>query len=147
MKKRFLAFLMVTFLLCGCTSYERDESAGEVIQISLADMESMMKKGQEFTIAFTQSMCVYCEDFHELFENYRQNHHVVLYEVPLEREKEQPNVNRAIIQQYFPEFDKTPGIFYANGGKCIDSIHQSQRMTEELFDNWVKKHKLDKKVN
>ena len=89
MKKRFLAFLMVTFLLCGCTSYE----------------------------------------------------------VPLEREKEQPNVNRAIIQQYFPEFDKTPGIFYANGGKCIDSIHQSQRMTEELFDNWVKKHKLDKKVN
>ena len=28
-------------------------------------------------------MCGYCEDFHELFENYRQNHHVVLYEVPL----------------------------------------------------------------
>lgn len=107
MKKRFLAFLMVTFLLCGCTSYERDESAGEVIQISLADMESMMKKGQEFTIAFTQSMCGYCEDFHELFENYRQNHHVVLYEVPLEREKEQPNVNRAIIQQYFPRYGQS----------------------------------------
>ena len=52
-------------------AYERDESAGEAIQISLADMESMMKKGQEFTIAFTQSMCGYCEDFHELFENYR----------------------------------------------------------------------------
>ena len=50
MKKRFLAFLMVTFLLCGCTSYERDESAGEAIQISLADMESMMKKGKNLRL-------------------------------------------------------------------------------------------------
>lgn len=145
MKKKFMVFLMITFLLCGCTSYERDESAGEVIQISLADMDAMMKKGQAFAIVFTQSMCGYCADFHEMFESYRKNHHVVLYEVPLEKEKEQPNVNRALIQRYFPEFDTTPGIFYADGGECVDGIHQSHKLTVELFDNWVQKHKLDEK--
>ena len=146
MKRIFRILLMITFVLCGCdSSYERDETAGEIKLITLAEMETMMKDGQEFTIAFTQSMCGFCADFHEMFESYRQNHHVVLYEVALDQEKAQPSANRALIQQYFPDFDTTPGIFYAKDGKRVDGIHQSQKLTEELFDNWVQKHQLDEK--
>lgn len=99
----------------------------------------------EFVIVFTQSTCGYCAEFHEMFESYRKNHHVVIYEVPLDEEKELPSVNRALIQTYFPNFDSTPGIFYAKDGKCINGINQSQKLNEELFDNWVQKYKLDKK--
>lgn len=111
--------------------------------ISLDDMQKMMEEKQEFAIVFTQSMCGYCKDYHEMFEEYAKDHHVVMYEVLLDKETASPRENRALIQKYFPGFDTTPGIFYAKDGACENQI--TQRLDEEVFDNWVQKNQLDEK--
>lgn len=145
MKKIILGLFAMVFLLTGCDSgYERDDTQGEIIEISLSDMKTMMEEGKEFVVAFTQSSCGYCMEFHAMFNEYAKDHHVVIYEVPLEKEEASPRENRALIQTYFPAFDTTPGIFYAKDKTCVDQISNTN-ITEELFDNWIQKHELDKK--
>ncbi|RGC52867.1 MULTISPECIES: hypothetical protein [Erysipelotrichaceae] len=144
MKKRWMAIFLCLLLLTGCSGYDRDDSPGQIIYITLDDMKAMMEDKKEFVIAFTQSLCVYCQNFHELFSEYSKHHHVVIYEVLLDNELGTPSQNRAIIQEYFPAFDTTPGIFYAKDGKVYDQL-SNIKITEEVFDNWVQKNQLDKK--
>lgn len=132
------------FLLFGCKGYDRDSTAGEIKEISLSDMEIMLEDGQTFVIAFTQSMCGYCIDLHEMLDVYLKNHNVIIFEVPIHKERENLSVSFKLIQDYFPDFEATPGIFYVENGECIDGIGQSQKVSEKVFDNWVKKHRLDK---
>lgn len=146
MKKSAMILFLLIFLITGCThGYERDSSKGETIQISLKEMKAMMNAKEEFVIAFTQSMCGYCQDFHAMFEKYSQNHHIKLYEVPLDEETAAPSENRMLIQTFFPGFDTTPGIFYAKDGKVVSQISNSKKLTEEVFDDWVQKYQLDEK--
>lgn len=144
MKKILGTVLIVAFLLCGCSDYKRNMESGETREITLAQMETMMHDKKDFIVVFTQSTCGYCKEFHEMFEVYQNDHHVVLYEVPLEKEEASPVENLALIQQYFPDFHSTPGIFYARDGNCVDAIDVTQKINMQSFDNWIQKNKLDK---
>lgn len=144
MKKRWMSIFFCLMLLTGCSGYERDDSPGYITYITLNDMKQMMEDKNEFVIAFTQSLCGYCQDFHKLFSEYSKNHHVIIYEVLLDNESGTPNENRKLIQEYFPGFDTTPGIFYAKDGKVYDQL-SNVKITEEVFDNWVQKNQLDGK--
>ena len=63
MKKRWMAIFLCLLLLTGCSGYDRDDSPGQIIYITLDDMKAMMEDKKEFVIAFTQSLCVYCQNF------------------------------------------------------------------------------------
>lgn len=128
------------------TEYERDSSSGEIIYITLAEMETKIANKESFPIIFTTTYCLYCRDFHAVFDEYIKTHHVVMYEVILDKEDRTEQENLEIIKKYFPEFNTTPGVFYVNKGKEKSYLDfSSTGMNETIIDEWVQKYKLDKK--
>ena len=148
MKKIFVALFTGLLLMSGCSSdgYERSTAPGEIIDISLSEMEKMMKNQESFVVSFETTYCVYCAQFEDLFSEYIQDHEVILYRVILDKESTSEQQNLSIIHQYFPEFSTTPGIFYAENGKekdYLDTYHLG--ISENVIDEWVIELQLDKK--
>lgn len=144
--KLLLALGMVV-LLAGCDdgSYERDTTAGEVIQITLSDMETMMENKESFAIMLTQTTCGYCKDFHNVLAEYQNDHHLVMYEVVLDQEPTTVQENVEIINKHITGFSTTPGIFYIEKGKSKGQLKGdiTNGITEDALEEWVVKYKLD----
>ncbi len=68
------------------TEYERDTTAGEIKYITLEEMEAMIEKKESFPVILSTTYCLYCRDFHSVFDEYIKTHHVVMYEVVLDNE-------------------------------------------------------------
>lgn len=94
----------------------------------------------------TQTMCGYCHQFHELLKEYQEDHHFVIYEVVLDEEQRSAQENLAIIKPYFPNFSTTPGIFYVEEGEVEAQLTGdiSTGIQEEMLEEWVLKHQLDR---
>lgn len=128
------------------TKYDRDSTSGEIIYITLEEMESKIANKESFPVIFSTTYCLYCRDFHSVFDEYIKTHHVVMYEVILDKENRSEQENLAIIKKYFPEFTTTPGVFYVEKGKEKNYLDFSlSGMNETVIDEWVQKYKLDKK--
>lgn len=126
--------------------YKRDETPGEIITITLAEMEEKMVKGETFVVSFVTTYCMYCQEFDAMLEEYIKKHHVVMYQVILDKENATENENLQIIHKYFKEFFSTPGIFYAKDGQNASYLDTyNLGMDEEVFDAWVKQNQIDKK--
>ena len=145
--KKIMLWMMICFLLVGCGSaYTRDESKGEIIQITLDEAISKMNQGDEFVVAFETDLCSYCQQFHSEFDAYIENHHVVLYRVMLDEEPRSENENLRMINEYFPTFKTTPGVHYAKGGYVVSSLTDNRRsLNKDDIEKWVVKHALDEK--
>lgn len=148
MTKKIIVFLLLTmcmFVGCG-SSYKRDTGEGKVVYITLEEMQEKMSNKDDFIVAFTQDKCRYCKEFHELFDKYRENHNVTIYEVNLSKETRDSKENLKMIHEYFPTFSTTPGIYYAKDGKMDSSLTDGQdEMNEEILDKWVQDNQLDRK--
>ncbi len=134
--------------MSGCGKfYNRDTRPGEIIKISMEEMETMMKEKETFTLVVTRDYCKYCAEFYELMESYLKNHHVKIYDVNIDENfgaKSDENIEK--IEDMFPDFVGTPGIFYIEDGKLVNQLdNESQDLTKTLFDNWVQDYKMDKK--
>lgn len=132
----------------GCGKfYNRDTRPGEIIKISMEEMETMMKEKETFTLVVTRDYCKYCAEFYELMESYLKNHHVKIYDVNIDENfgaKSDENIEK--IEDMFPNFVGTPGIFYIEDGKLVNQLdNESQDLTKTLFDNWVQDYKMDEK--
>ena len=126
--------------------YDRDSSNGEIVYITLEQMEEKIANKESFPVIFSTTYCLYCRDFHGVFDEYIKTHHVVMYEVVLDKENRSEDENLAIIKKYFPEFTTTPGVFYAQNGKEKSYLNFGRTgMNETVIDEWVQKHQLDKK--
>lgn len=148
--KKLLTLLLIVFLLVGCHSkeevYVRDTSPGDFIQITLEEMGEKMENGDEFVVAFTQEYCGYCAEFKAIYDEYKKDHHLDIYEVNLTAEVASENENANYIHKYFPSFYNTPGIYYAKDGEMVSSLTDGiSEMNEELIEEWVVKNKLDNK--
>lgn len=145
--KKIVILLFICCLLSGCkTTYERDTSKGEIIQVTLDEAMNKMEQGDEFIIAFETDLCSYCQQFHSIFDAYIENHHVELYQVMLDEEARSESENLRIINHYFPTFSKTPGVYYAKGGYVVSSLTDQKRsLNEDDLEKWVVKHALDEK--
>lgn len=151
MRKRIclgvLTVLVFSLILGGCTQEKNEElkqneeamlKQGERVLISLEEMEEKMKNKDSFVVVFTQEGCPYCEEFYQLFDEYKKEHPLRIYDVDLTAEKASPEENLVIIHQYFPAFSKTPGIYYVKKGKLENSLSDSiTELTMETFNNWV----------
>lgn len=148
-KKSFLLLIIaLSIMVSGCGKfYNRDTRPGEIIKISMEEMETMMKEKETFTLVVTRDYCKYCAEFYELMESYLKNHHVKIYDVNIDENfgaKSDENIEK--IEDMFPDFVGTPGIFYIEDGKLVNQLdNESQDLTKTLFDNWVQDYKMDEK--
>ncbi|MFR4996358.1 MAG: thioredoxin [Clostridium paraputrificum] len=148
MRRKWIVFVfLIICMLVGCSSsYERDTGEGKIVYITLEEMQEKMINKDNFIISFTQEKCRYCKEFYELFDEYRKNHNVIIYEVNLSKETREAKDNLEIIHEYFPTFSTTPGIYYAKDGKVDSSLTDNQdEMNKEILDKWVQDNQLDRK--
>lgn len=145
LKKILLCIVLCVFVTgCANNEYKRSSKSGEVIDITLSQMETKLENGDTFAIAFVTTYCNYCMQFHSIFNEYIKNHEVTLYQVILDNEATSEEENLAIILNYFPEFYSTPGIFYVEDGKEKDYLDlYNLGISEEVIDNWVVEFKMD----
>ncbi|MEF2782040.1 thioredoxin [Erysipelotrichaceae bacterium HCN-30851] len=146
--KLFAVLGMLLVFLTGCgSSYERDTSTGEVINIRVAEMQEMIDNKESFAIVFTQTTCGHCIEFKEMLNTYLLDHNVVLYDVvldeaPADERKSELNT----IRETFPGMNQTPSLYYVKDGEMENQLENGEEgLTEERFDDWVQRYKLDEK--
>lgn len=147
MKKSLFILTFVCLLLSGCKGYTRDDTPGKIERISVAQMEEKIKNKEEFTILFSQSWCTHCNDFKVMLDGYLPNHNVTVYEVSID-EDENKNRKEVIkkIQSHFKTMTATPALYYVKNGKIVNElVPDDDGITEEKFDSWVQRYKLDEK--
>ena len=128
------------------TSYQVDNTPGEIIYISLEEVQNKINQKDTFAITFSTTTCLYCKNYHDIFDQYIKKHHVVMYEVVLDNEPLSAKENRQIIQTNFPEFDTTPGVFYVEKGKKISYLDfKKEGLNKKTISKWIKKYQMDKK--
>lgn len=126
--------------------YERDSNPGQVVTITMAQMEEKIANKETFVVSFETTYCMYCQRLHEILDEYLKTHNVVLYQVILDLEDATEQENLAKIHKYFKEFNTTPGIFYVKKGvnkSYLDTYHLG--VEESIFDEWVQQYQIDKK--
>ena len=144
--KKFLCLLCCVFTLAltACSSsYERNEEPGELVNITVDEMQDKIDNKESFAIVFTKTTCDYCIKFHTMLDSYLLYHGIVLYEVVLdEAPQSEQKGNLKQINKTF-DLDSTPTLYYVKDGKVDDKIVGG--IEEDAFDDWVVKHKLDEK--
>lgn len=126
--------------------YLRDTNPGDVINITMAQMEEKMTNKETFVVCFATTYCMYCKRLHVILDDYLKTHHVVIYQVVLDLEDATEEENLEIIHKYFKEFYTTPGIFYVKKGinkSYLDTY--TLGIEEEVIDQWVRENQIDKK--
>ncbi len=141
-----LCMLLVFLTGCG-SSYERDTSAGEVVNITVAEMQEMIDKKESFAIVFTQTTCAHCIEFKEMLNTYLLDHNVVLYDVVLdEAPADQRKSDLNTIRETFPGMNQTPSLYYVKDGELENQLENGEEgLTQKRFDDWVQRYKLDEK--
>ena len=148
MKKIFL-LLLCMMMVCGCQlDYERDTSAGSMIEISVEEMVEKMENDETFVFLVSQSNCKGCQEFEAAMEVYLPNHHVDIYYLVYNRLKGEARKEAlATIQDYFPSMTQTPSLYYVVNGLQKDQLLSGEEgLTKEKFDNWVYRWQIDKVV-
>lgn len=156
MKKiRILGFVFM-MILGGCSSsptkeYIRDTSAGEIKESTLEEVYTKFEQKEDFVLLMTFSYCSHCHDLKELLVPYLQNHHVVIYELIMDKLTpitSDYDVAKEKLNQYLKDYEGTPSLYYIEGGKKKDEIIGFDGKVDistntELYDAFVQKHQLD----
>lgn len=119
---------------------------GQIISISMKEMEEKLAAKETFLVSFVTIDCPYCQDFHSMLVDYIQDHMITMYQVILDYEEEPEEENRAKIATYFSEFNTVPGVFYVvegENGSYLDTYHLGVGM--EPFDEWVQENHIENK--
>lgn len=125
------------------TVEEKQADSGQIISITMAEMEEMFASGEPFLVSFVTINCPYCQDFHAMLVEYVEDHPITMYQVILDYEETSEAENREIIVSYFPEFNTVPGVFYVTDGEnysYLDTYHLGVGM--EPFDAWVQENNM-----
>ena len=125
---------------------EESTQSGQIISISMAEMEEKLNAGETFLVSFVTIECPYCQEFHSMLVDYVETHAVTMYQVILDYEETSEEENRARIAELFPEFNTVPGVFYVvNGedGSYLDTYHLG--VGEAAFDDWVQENEIEAK--
>lgn len=122
----------------------QDRGTGQIISISMAEMEEKLDAKETFLVSFVTIECPYCQDFHSMLVDYVQTHPVTMYQVILDYEDTPESENREKIVTYFSEFNTVPGVFYVVEGEnysYLDTYHLGVGM--EVFDEWVQENDIE----
>lgn len=134
----------ILFLVSGCGSYKRDTSAGKIAYLTYEELEKKMEAKESFTVIFTQPTCIHCQEFKEVLDTYLPTHHVLLYDVSIDRDRMSDTAFKSLlanIRTYFPKMDGTPDLYYVKKGEVVERYEEA--FDEKSFDEWVQEHQLD----
>lgn len=144
---RTISLVSTVFLLSSCTNnetYERDTSPGEVVTITLDDVDKKIADKETFLIVLSQSTCEHCILMSNMIYEYKQDHRFTLFNVTLDAEVGNENTIKKRIHINFPNFEITPSLYYVENGKLKDELqHPNSEITEKSFDTFIMKHKID----
>lgn len=123
---------------------EEKAEHGQIISISMAEMEEKLAAKEDFMVSFVTIDCPYCQDFHSMLVDYIQEHIVTMYQVILDYEDKPEEENRKLIKEIFQEFNTVPGVFYVEDGENA-SYHDTYNLGVgmEAFDAWVQENNLE----
>ena len=111
---------------------------GEIISITMAEMNEKLAAGESFLISFVTTQCPYCHDFHDLLVDYIQENVITMYQVILDYEETPEEENRALVKEIFEEFSTVPAVFYVENGQNASYLDfYNLGISTEVFDNWV----------
>lgn len=99
MKKRWIITVVFLLLLVSCSpanDYIRDDSKGEIIEISLEQWGEMMDNKERFLVVFSQLYCYGCNLLHTMLDSYLVNHNITLHEIILDYEPASPIENQEL---------------------------------------------------
>lgn len=122
---------------------ENQSQSGQIISITLAEMEEMRDSGEPFLVSFVTINCPYCQDFHSMLAEYVEENPVTMYQVILDYEEATEAENRQKITSYFSEFNTVPGVFYVKDSEeysYLDTYHLG--VGREPFDAWVRENQI-----
>ena len=125
---------------------KEDTGYGQIIGISMAELEEKMAAKESFFVYFATLQCPYCHEFHDMLVDYVQDHNITMYQVILDYEDKPEEENRAYIAELFKEFQTVPGVFLVldgENGNYLDTYNLG--VGEEVFHEWVEvwKEKVD----
>lgn len=149
--KKFLwicaCICMVVLSACDA-SYERDTSAGEIVSLSVNDMQKKIEQKEDFVVVFAQSWCSHCKTFNAMLQEYLPNHHVTVYEVVLDKDETLSREDAIdTVQSYFVDMTGTPSIYYIKDGEIESKMDTSKEdgLSSDAFDQWIVKYRIDEK--
>ena len=120
------------------TSITEEAEHGEIISITMAEMNEKLAAGESFLISFVTTQCPYCHDFHDLLVDYIQKNVITMYQVILDYEETPEEENRALVKEIFEEFSTVPAVFYVENGQNASYLDfYNLGISTEVFDNWV----------
>lgn len=119
-----------------------DAEYGQIIGISMAELEEKMAAKESFFVYFATLQCPYCHEFHDMLVDYVQDHNITMYQVILDYEDKPEEENRAYIAELFKEFKTVPGVFLVldgENGNYLDTYNLG--VGREVFHEWVEEWK------
>ena len=117
---------------------EKEVKTGEIISITMAEMQQKLEAKEDFLVSFVTINCPYCQEFHSILVDYIQEHLITMYQVILDYEELPEEENRRIIKEYFTQFNTVPGTFYVENGENVSYLDMyNLGVTREVFDHWV----------
>ena len=126
--------------------YPRDTTPGEVITITMAQLEEKIANKETFVVSFETTYCMYCRRLHSILDDYLKDHHVSIYQVVLDLENATEEENLEKIHKHFEEFYTTPGVFYVKKGKNKSYLDTyTLGIEEDVIDQWIREKHIDKK--
>lgn len=153
--KKFIISISCLFVLltAGCSNnYERSTESGSLKAVQLPEMEEKMANGDTFMMLFSQTNCSHCKKFKEdVLSGYIVNHEIEVFDVVFDKQdsmdpifafiKENPNPSEFLTEDMSAESPYTPTFYFIEKGKVKDIW--IGEMSEERFDNYVQKYRLD----
>ena len=126
--------------------YPRDTTPGEVITITMSQLEEKIANMETFVVSFETTYCMYCRRLHSILDDYLKDHHVIIYQVVLDLENATEEENLEKIHKHFEEFYTTPGVFYVKKGKNKSYLDTyTLGIEEDVIDQWIRENQIDKK--
>lgn len=154
MKKfKIICLAFIFMFVCACSntpSYTRDETAGEYIRISYAQLKQKVENDENFMVLFTQKGCDHCAQYKEtVLSSYLETHHVDVYEFVLSNEEnynqefftEIQNYTASLTKDENQQFIGTPYTMIVKDGELKEGI--SGAIAKNDLEEIVVKYQLD----
>lgn len=131
MKKIYL--LLIALCLVACTTKKTEDVAielqpnkGEVVGITLNEVNQMVEDEDSFVVIFSQTYCGSCMSFFSQTDEYTTEVGLTLYDVTLDKEERSETENLELMEKHFSGFQTTPTIYVVSKGEIVGTLDSSK---------------------
>lgn len=138
--------------LFGCSakkvedvSIELQPNKGEVVGITLSEVNQMVENDESFVVIFSQTYCGSCMSFFSQTDAYTTEVGLTLYDVTLDKEERSESENLEMMKEHFSGFQTTPTIYVVSKGEIVATLDSSEEEpTLEAYKTLLKESGVSK---